>query len=327
MSALGASGRTDPAACRSAAGLGAGPERSRQRPSEGCDYHRLLRRNFNLAASLLTFPARALAGLVVLAGAACPGWASAEGALLTRLDGAAIVVDGARTLAAATGLAVGAGSLVDTGEHTALLRLEWPDQRVIDLGPATRVMIEPPGLPAVGGQPPLLYLLQGWAKVSVAGPRPAAAVVMPALQALPFSGAAVFSIEGRRRSVFAESAALDLAERGSPARLLHLGRGAFYDGSAVRPRPSAEWLPRVPSPFRDSIPLRGANGVGQGRPARTLPPPAYAELEPWLDAEPLLRQEFPRRFAAFAQDPAFRRALKQNLSAHPEWARRLESAH
>jgi len=52
---------------------------------------------------------------------------------------------------------------------------------------------------------------------------------------------------------------------------------------------------------------------------RALPKPTYAELEPWLTAEPALRRRFPKRFGARAAEPEFRKALIAHLSSHREW--------
>jgi hypothetical protein len=50
-----------------------------------------------------------------------------------------------------------------------------------------------------------------------------------------------------------------------------------------------------------------------------LPAPSYAELRPWLSAEPALRAGFTRRFMPLLRDAAFRRQLDQHLNDHEEW--------
>jgi len=236
--------------------------------------------------------------------------------LLTLLEGDAEVIDGARRLAAKPGLRLAPASIVETSAATNLLRLEWPDQGVVDLGPATRVMIAPPGFAARGAKPPMLYLLQGWLKIG----GPAGGVVAPGLELLPVSGAAVVFVGNREQFVFAESGAAEVNERRPGAKPLAVASGGLYAGNGtVLPFAAPTWLQRVPRSFRDSIPRRAA--VFKDRPvdASVLGLPTYVMLADWLSAERAVRGDFPRRFGTLAQDAAFRRELQAHLQAHPEW--------
>lgn len=239
--------------------------------------------------------------------------------LLTLLDGEATVIEDARRLAAVPGLRLAPGAIVDTGAGSALVRVEWPDGVVADLGAATRVMVLPPGFAPRAGQPPRLYLLQGWLKLASGGPDATGGVVTPTLELLPFSGAAVVVAERRARYVFAETGALEIVERPGNRRVA-LNAGALYAGDdGVLPRPAADWLARVPRPFRDAIPRRAAAFAGREVSGTPLPPPPYAAVADWFAAEPAVRRPFPRRFLSWASDPAFRRELRSRLSAHREW--------
>ena len=238
--------------------------------------------------------------------------------MITLLDGEAVVIEEARRLSAVPGLRLSAGAIVDTGSASPLVRIEWPDGTAADLGAGTRVMVAPPGFAARGGKAPLLYLLQGWVKLGGAGREPVGGVVTPALELLPFAGAAVVVADRRERHVFAEAGALELLERPGGRRVA-LGAGAFYGADGVLPRPPADWLARVPRAFRDAIPRRAASLAGRDVAGGALPLPAYAAVADWLAAEPALRKPFPRRFLPWAADPAFRRELQSHLSAHREW--------
>jgi hypothetical protein len=260
------------------------------------------------------------AAAVAVLALATPVLAPAQNVMLTLLEGDADVFDGARRLAALPGLRLAPAAIVDTGPETRLVRLEWPDETVVDLGPATRVMVVPPGFAKRDGQAPLIYLLQGWAKVTSRGSAAAAGVVAPALELRPFSGAAVLFIDGREPFVFAESGHMDVLERPGGSAPLAVAAGALYTGSGtVQPRAGSEWLHRVPRSFRDPIPLRAAAFKDHRVEASVLPPPAYAGLADWLGAEPQVRREFPQRFRTLAQNAAFRRELEAHLPAHPEW--------
>ena len=108
--------------------------------------------------------------LVAWASLQAPAARAAEPqAVLTLLEGEATLVIGARAYAAAVGARLGAGVLLETDAKASLLRLEWPNGTVLDLGPATRVMVRPPAV-AAGKPVPYsnysnypYYLLQGWA--------------------------------------------------------------------------------------------------------------------------------------------------------------------
>jgi hypothetical protein len=52
---------------------------------------------------------------------------------------------------------------------------------------------------------------------------------------------------------------------------------------------------------------------------KAAPDFSYADVEPWLKAEPALRKPLVQRWRAKAREPAFRAALVSNLKAHPEW--------
>jgi hypothetical protein len=250
--------------------------------------------------------------------------AAAQGWIVTLVDGDAVVIEGARRVVAAAGLQPGPGAIVETGVKTALLRLESPEQASIDLGPATKVMLVPPGLPARAGQAPQLYLLQGWAKLTGRGSTAAPGISAPAIELAPFKGAAVVQTLKREQFVFVESGRAEVTERRAGGAAHALAAGEFFAGDANRrgtiaPRPAPGWLDKVPRAFRDPLPLRAAALKDRRVEPSALPDPNYAQLEDWLAAEPDLRRAFPQRFLKLARDPEFRRALQKRITAHPEW--------
>ena len=209
-------------------------------------------------------------GLAALAVAWLPAAAAPPPAtwLVTLLDGEAVVVDGLKRIAAASGIELGPGALIETTETTALLRLEGADQSSIDLGPGTRVMLSPPAQASRGGRVPALYLLQGWAKLTSRGSAPVAGFVTPGLEGGNFQGAVVLRVARSEQSVFAETARIELAERRTGGTPQRLAPGEFYrgDGSkpgnkpgSLAPRPEATWLKELPRAFRDTIALRAAS--------------------------------------------------------------------
>ena len=250
------------------------------------------------------------------------------GALLTILDGQAQVITGARALAAVEGLRLPESTIVETSASSALLRLEFGDGSVVDLGPDTRAMVLPGALGRRGDRGPALYLLSGWAKLRSAPASPHRGLTTPSFEALPGQGTVVAYAAAEVGWLFAESGAATVVERGAagsrpgvPAGSSYLRRGPAKGEVVARLDP--ELLKRLPRGFRDTIAPRAAQFAGKEVGARPLPSPDYAELRPWLAAEPALRRDFPRRFAPLLQDRTFRTALAAQLAAHPEWERTL----
>lgn len=265
-------------------------------------------------------------GLAVLA-LVCGAVARAADApaLVTIVEGSATVLDGARLVPAVPGLRLAAGTIVDTAPATGLLRIEFADGSTLDLGPDSHALLLPPGLAGAGPKAPAFYLLQGWAKHSVAGSAKPGGQLAFAAEVLQPSGVTVSRADGEGLQLFVESGGLQLLERRlKPATTLTLKAGEFYEraGDAkgrVSPRPVPGFLQGVPRSFRDTIPPRAAQLKGKPAEPKPLPAPTYAALKPWLGAEPVIRREFPRRFRPFARDSAFREGLVKNLAAHPEW--------
>ncbi|MEN9627677.1 MAG: hypothetical protein RJA10_904 [Pseudomonadota bacterium] len=263
--------------------------------------------------------------VVCLCGCFAPLQAARAAALVTIVDGEAQLLDGNRSLVATEGLKVADETLVRTGPKTTLLRVEWPDGSVADFGPDTQAMLNPGGFGLRGGRTPAVYLLRGWLKLSAMGTGPAAGLLAPRLDVLPFKGALVVMALGDETWVFTEGGGAPMVERDlKPASNLTLKSGEVYLRSgnakgAVSPRPSPAQMQRVPRGFRDSLPLRTAALKDKAVAAKPAPPASYADLRDWLLAEAPLRKSFTRRFAERAKDPAFRAGLNENLARHPEW--------
>jgi hypothetical protein len=240
-------------------------------------------------------------------------------ALVTLLEGQATVIQGVRSFAAAVGARLGAGTLVETDAKLALLRLEWPDGSLLDLGPATKVMLRP--VATAGRKPAQFYLLQGWAKQTQAAAP--AGQLGQAAEVAPFKGVLVSQVDDGGTMLFSESGAMQvMPRRGGAAMALKAGEAASFASNVqpqLLPRPPSPWLQKVPRAFRETIPPRAALVKG---PEPTLVPRSalgYAALQPWLAAEPAVRRDFPQRFAELLADPEFRQAVDRALAQHPEW--------
>lgn len=258
--------------------------------------------------------------LTVVAAAPC----LAQDWMLTLLDGDATVIEGARRLAGAPGLRLGAGALVETSASTAVVRLEGPEQATIDLGPDTRAMLQPATMAARGGRGPTLYLLQGSVKLTSRGGAPLQGLVTPGLEVLPFTGSAVAQVGKGQQAVFAEAGRIEIDERRAGGASRTLGVGEFYSGDPARAgtvatRPGADWLKQVPRAFRDPLPLRASTLRDRPFEPAALPGPTYEQLARWLSAEVAVRRDFVTRFLPLTHDAAFRSGLQSHLQLHPEW--------
>lgn len=265
--------------------------------------------------------------LLLLAWAAA-AHAQAPFAIATIVDGSPTLLRGSSKSTLVEGSRLAATDIVETGSAPHL-RIEFADGLMLDLGPATSVQLAPR---LAGGEAARrgarIYLRQGTAKVSVPVPAPPATGPLLASERLDLRTSrrgVVVLVDGADTAVFAESGEATLAERraGKALAPVRLKEGEFHAGGAASPRPAPGFIARLPRPFLDSLPARAVLFKAQepaSAPAGAL---VYADVQPWIDAEPALRAGFVTRWRALARQPEFRRGLEQGLAAHPEWDRVL----
>jgi hypothetical protein len=246
-------------------------------------------------------------------------------AVVTIAEGRATVLDGARRWRVAPGLALTAGTIVETAADARLLRIEWPNGEYVNLGPDTRAMLVPPGFARRDRGAPVLYLLQGWAKYGSPAAADAQGMVTRLFEVAPFKGVIVARVDAQGGWLFVQTGMAPLVERQiRPSASHELPAGASYNraestAGAVAARASSGELRQVPQVFRDTLPLRYAQSASAAPQVEALPAPTYAELRPWLVAETAVRAGFTRRFRPLLSDRAFRRDLDAQLSQHTEW--------
>jgi hypothetical protein len=226
-------------------------------------------------------------------------------------------------LALAEGVALRQGDIVETGARTRLLRLEFDDGASLAMGADTRVQLAP-GLPGERGRAaPRAYLLGGWAKLAAA-----ASPLALATRWFDLAGVgkvAVVRVQADGAQVFVESGEARLQMPATPPLALKAGGLVGVDKAAptkpvLSPTPTPAFVQAVPRAFLDTLPARAATFKGKDPQPRRLGEPSYAELQPWLDAEPALRRANLARWRPLAADADFRKPLRAALPAHPEWA-------
>lgn len=243
-------------------------------------------------------------------------------ALVTILEGDAVVLHGASRFAAAVGEAVEPEDIVESGK-AAFVRIEFEDGTRIDLGPSTRLQLAHPS--AQRGDRPALYMLSGWLKVSPVdskAPSPAG-VSSPLVDGLGLAGSTVLHVDGSGGDLFAEQGRVRCQFRFDHAPIT-LASGdflTFVRGGRVASdaRPSPAFVSRLPAQFRDSIPPLYARYKGRKVAPRELDAFSYAEVEGWLQGEASIRHQFVTTWRARADEPDFRQALMEHINQHPEW--------
>ena len=260
--------------------------------------------------------------LIALLGA---GAATPRAPLVTILDGDAVLLrDGAR-LALAEGVRLQTGDLIATGAQAHVLRIEFPGDLAVALGPDTRAMLVTNlGDASHAG----MYLLQGWVKM-VAPAGVAGELRSATADASATEGTLILSVLGAagetRAQAFVESGSARVQPRAPGAALQPLKGGEMLALGPHGARPersrgtSPAFVQAMPRAFMDPLPLRAAAFDGRDVAPRRLGDMSYADAQPWIDAEPPLREVFAKRWKRLAADPEFRRALAADLKSHPEW--------
>jgi hypothetical protein len=254
-------------------------------------------------------------------------WAADPSGTITILEGDAFIYRGASRLYANEGVRLESGDIVETAA-SGFMQLEWTDLSVIQFGPATRAMIN-----SSAGRPKperWLYVMNGWCKVT--GAKAGAAdgsglELRTRLFTMPANtGVVVFAETPAETTLFVERGEIKLAEdqvSGGPIGV-SLKSGDYYRRKAgargtVNTGSNEAFVAGMPRVLRDSLPLRLDRYRNQAVQPKEASDFAYADVEPWLNAEPWLRRPFVQRWRGKARNPAFRAALVAGLASHPEW--------
>ncbi len=229
--------------------------------------------------------------VALLGAVALPALAAESRPLLTIADGPVQVVRGALKFDAAEGLALAEDDIVRTTAATRVARIEFSDGRVLDLGPATQVLLPSARVAQAQGWAGATALVaQGWAKLT-AGAAAARLVTLHLVAATDARGAVLTQGAGDGSALaFAESRGLTLMPRGGDGAEVLLREGEGWTRSAagaVRVSSRATGLNEMPRALADTLPRRAALFDGAVRePGETTPIDA-ADLSAW-SAEPKL---------------------------------------
>ncbi len=123
-------------------------------------------------------------------------------AVATIVDGTAHVVRGATRHPFGEGTRLRADDIVDVAGG-AWARMEFGGGAIVDAGPGSQLMVGPRGVAAHGARAPLVYVLRGSTKLSVAGG--AAGIVTPFVEVSEAAGTAVCTVSVAATELFAET--------------------------------------------------------------------------------------------------------------------------
>jgi len=268
-----------------------------------------------------------------------PAWLLAQAGdapigLFTIVEGEVTVLREAHEFRAAEGVPLRPEDIVRSRETALLTRIELQDGTLLDLGPATELLLQPQALAGTPAAPSAsLYLLRGWLKVTAAPGKASAGVALtsPQIALASMSGNVIVRVAPQASLAFVEAGQASAFER-SPAK--PTAAYALNDGdsvvvrsgtsAAVVRRPPPDLIDGLPRAFTDTLPRRAAQWRGRtvAEPA-PLAEPVYADVVPWLHTDPALRAAFVKRFSPLLHDKRFRSSLLAELPAHPEWGRVL----
>jgi FecR protein len=164
-------------------------------------------------------------------------------ALVTIIEGDAVVLRDTARFAAAEGLRLRADDIITTGPAARLVRIELDDGKTLDLGPATQLMLLPRPLAREAGGATTAYLLQGWLKLTVpAKAATPAALATPRLDVVRIGGTLIATVAAEQDTSAAAAARRRLLPAGGQRpgqRQPHAAGRAARPGAAPLPRHAA----------------------------------------------------------------------------------------
>lgn len=256
--------------------------------------------------------------------------ADAPAALISLADGAVELLRGSQQHAAREGVALAGNDLLRTGAGTRVVRIEFADGRVLDLGPDTQALLPTTAAAALAGLPgTTAVVLGGWAKLSVpaavnsavgASSHLAAAGLM--LQAPPAGTVLLHVASDGATMVFAESRGATLLQRGGHgARAADTGTVLREGDAWIRAAGSTAGsrvaglsaLRQVPPALADALPRRWNRMSGLAVVPSPGEPIRSGALVAWQGAEPALMAAVRPRANAVGGKPLRKSATRVSL--------------
>lgn len=244
--------------------------------------------------------------------------------LVSIADGDAFtLIRGTNYDTATKGVTLTAGDMIETGP-AAFLVLEMTGGNLLGIGPATQVYF----MQRSSADTPTLVVLKGWVKADVrTGPKvPPLRVLGTRMGAETHQGVVLLLADPKSDSVFVEQGTATLLTREGAAtkagRQSQAGQFFLREEGAdpiVQPRPSSDFIAKMPVPFRDPLPEHASAKLKKQSTPEVVREVNYADVQVWLAIPKDWRAGFIPRFRPRLKDPAFFAAMDSHMSQHPEW--------
>ena len=233
------------------------------------------------------------------------------------------LVRGASVNTATKGVMLAAGDIIATGAG-AFLAVEMQGGNLVGIGPNTQLYL----MQRSASDSPTLVVLKGWVKADIRSGAKALPLRLTGTRLGIQSHQAVvlLYVDERSDSVFDEQGTATLMPREDAAS--RTGKETQPNQFFVReersdvvsqPRPSAEFVAKMPVPFRDPLPENASSKLKKNPPPQFVREVNYSDVQQWLNMPHDWRAGFIPRFRGRLKDPAFFAAMDASMAQHPEW--------
>jgi hypothetical protein len=231
------------------------------------------------------------------------------------------IIRGDSLFTGSKGVTLVTGDMIETGPG-AFLCVELRGGGLLGIGPASQIYI------LKRAELPTLIVLKGWVKADVrANPQSGEIRVIGTRMGIQGQRAvmllhadensdAIFDEQGSARLLLRDERATRVDKETQPSQFFVREVGAAV---VVQPRPSADFVSRMPIPFRDSLPEKASARLDAPQELRPVRAVTYSDIQPWLVLPREWRSGFIGRFRARLNDPVFFAAMDAHLGQHPEW--------
>jgi hypothetical protein len=229
------------------------------------------------------------------------------------------IIRGAAVETATKGVTLAAGDIIETGTG-AFLAIEMPGGSLLGIGPSTRLYL------MQRTDTPTIVVLSGWVKVDIRSKAAPIRVLGPRMGVQSRQAVVVLYTDQRTDEVFDETGSGTLLIRDDAAT--RTGRETQTNQFFVReersdpvtqPRPAADFVARMPIPFRDPLPEHASAKLNKKASPQVVRAVDYSDVESWINMPRDWRWGFITRFRGRLKDPAFFAAMDAHMSQHPEW--------
>jgi hypothetical protein len=246
------------------------------------------------------------------------------GGVVSIADGEPFTLVRGTTLNTATrGVTLAAGDMIGTGPG-AFLVVEMPGGSLLGIGPSTQLYL----MQRSAADNPTLVVLKGCVKADIrtGAKGPMVRVLGTRLGIQSHQAVVLLYVDERSDSAFEEQGSGTLLVRDDAAT--RTGKETAANQFLVRqergdvitqPRPSSEFVQKMPIPFRDPLPENASAKLKKTATPQFVREVNYSDVQQWLNMPRDWRAGFIPRFRGRLKDPAFFAAMDASMAQHPEW--------